>query len=45
MIFTESLRDSETLMKDYKKSNPAKNNFLKKSHAMRLLTHSLVKVT
>lgn len=45
MISRESLKDSETSMKDCKKSKPAKNNFLKKSLAIKQLTLSLDKAT
>lgn len=45
MISTDNSKDSEILMKGCKKSKPAKNNFLKKSLVIKLLTHSLAKVT
>ena len=44
MISTESLKDSEILMKDCKKSKPAKNNSLKKLLVIKQLTHFLDKV-
>lgn len=44
MISITNIKDSETQTKDYKKSNPTKNNYYKKLHAIKPSNHSLDKV-
>ena len=44
MIFKINIKDSEILIKDYKKSNQIENNYYKKLHVIKQQMHSSDKV-